>query len=104
MPDTIQVEEQELNQIVHVINRIRAIHLQLGALSERKSGFLGILEKLRREERSWEDIISEKYHLPGGVDWKIDTSTGAIVMPPADDQGEVLEGQETEVQEEETSS
>ena len=103
MPDTIQVEEQELNQIVQVINRIRAIHLQLGALSERKYNFLGILEKLRREEKTWEDVISEKYHLPGGVDWKIDTSTGAIVMPPSDgDQEERTseEAQETESPEE----
>ena len=34
------------------------------------------------QEKAWEDQINEKYHLPAGVAWKIDSKTGTILIPP----------------------
>lgn len=75
----IKLEDKEVQEIIHYYMEIRSLHTAIGGLMERVQRKQVLLHQLREAEHRWEKLIEEKYHLPGGLDWKVDPEKGCVV-------------------------
>ena len=91
MPDKISLTEEEVEQMVAIFTAIKRVHAAIGVLEERKMRNQGRLLELRKAEDEWEKTIESKYHIPSGIEWRVDPQERAVILPETKEESPVEE-------------
>ena len=93
----IKVTEEEVAQLSRIHASLQNTYLTMGRLREREHSLLAALNNLKETQIQFERGMEEKYHIPGGTNWKVNPTDCTIVLPePEAEEGEDVGSEELE--------